>query len=375
MADELVVQKPNLDAQLAKEILFQVVTGGDTSAMTVDQKLEYYRVMCNKVDIDPALTPFIFIKTKNGERLYASKSLTNQLGMKKMVSCTNTKQEMISGIFVANYRATTPDGRVTDEVGAVSVDGIVKDDLANCIMKAHSKAKRRAVLSHCGLGMLSEDETDTMGGAQATYVPPLAPPAAPSALEQARAATQQLPAAPAQVAQLPTVEVKPAGESETKKRGAKKKEEAAPAPAPSPAPAPKPQLSVAAPAPQPVEQPVAPPPQPTGSKPKRLSDHLNDICSAVGCSQNNGLSFLQEVCGSSDLAKADPIVIRAILFTLQEWVKTEDRKNLAALICSGKGLNGKPQWMEPPQWGEYVGKFVSAMTAKKEELEKQRAGK
>ena len=64
--------------------------------------------------------------------------------------------------WIAIVKATMPDGRYTDEVGAVALP---KDTEGQCnaVMKAITKGKRRAILSLCGLGMLDESELDTMG--------------------------------------------------------------------------------------------------------------------------------------------------------------------------------------------------------------------
>jgi len=54
-------------------------------------------------------------------------------------------------------------GRQDASTGAVCIKNLKGDDLANAIMKAETKAKRRATLSICGLGILDESETDTIG--------------------------------------------------------------------------------------------------------------------------------------------------------------------------------------------------------------------
>ncbi|EOV0478051.1 hypothetical protein ACOIM4_001927, partial [Campylobacter coli] len=44
--------------------------------------------------------------------------------------------------------------------GALNIKNLGGDNLANAIMKAITKAKRRVTLSICGLGMLDESELD-----------------------------------------------------------------------------------------------------------------------------------------------------------------------------------------------------------------------
>jgi hypothetical protein len=63
-------------------------------------------------------------------------------------------------------RVTGKDGRETDDVGVVTIKSASGDALANAMMKGATKAKRRAVLAHCGLGMLDETEIETIPRAQ-----------------------------------------------------------------------------------------------------------------------------------------------------------------------------------------------------------------
>jgi len=62
-------------------------------------------------------------------------------------------------------KASTPDGRCTESMGAVSVIGLKGEALANALMKTETKAKRRSTLDLLGLGLLDETEVDTIPGA------------------------------------------------------------------------------------------------------------------------------------------------------------------------------------------------------------------
>ena len=46
--------------------------------------------------------------------------------------------------------------------GAVPIAGLKGEEFANALMKAETKAKRRATLSICGLGVLDETEVETI---------------------------------------------------------------------------------------------------------------------------------------------------------------------------------------------------------------------
>jgi hypothetical protein len=58
--------------------------------------------------------------------------------------------------------AQDPAGRLDHDFGVVNIAGLKGADLANAMMKALTKAKRRATLSIAGLGWLDETELDTM---------------------------------------------------------------------------------------------------------------------------------------------------------------------------------------------------------------------
>jgi hypothetical protein len=61
----------------------------------------------------------------------------------------------------------TPDGRMDESTGVVTLGNARGDNLCNAMMKAETKAKRRVTLSICGLSMLDETEVETVPGAQA----------------------------------------------------------------------------------------------------------------------------------------------------------------------------------------------------------------
>jgi hypothetical protein len=54
--------------------------------------------------------------------------------------------------------ATDATGRRDSDMGVVSTKNLAGENLANAILKAITKAKRRVTLSICGLGMLDETE-------------------------------------------------------------------------------------------------------------------------------------------------------------------------------------------------------------------------
>ena len=367
MSTDLAPKQPTLDQELDRSTLYQVVTTGDTSAMTPDQKLQYYKVMCEGAGLDPRTVPFQFIKTNQGERIYATKSATNQLGLRHKVSCEITKQEIMRDVLMISVKAKTPDDRFTDEIGAVTVGELKGDAFANALMKCATKAKRRAVLSHCGLGVMDESEAETMGGAQATYVPQFPvdekgqqPQLRPNPAPQQAATAPQAAPAP-----QPTPAPQPAPAA--RKPPAKKKPEEATTVEVKPQP-PTPAAAAPAPAPIPAAAPAPAPSHAPGGRPTR-TQRVNACCAKAGTSLDNGFKFLGRSLMVQDLGKANPVKMEGCIRAMEAFVATEEARVSQALIN-----NEIPAWIDETQWHAFTNKFMELLALKTGEVE-QLAGK
>lgn len=141
-----------------------LVVGGDMAKLTPEQKIAYYRARCEAAGLDPRTAPFQYMTLQGKTTLYATKGATDQLSKIHKIKLQVVEQKTENDIRTVLVRAEAGDGRATDEMGAVSVGGLKGNDLANAYMKAITKAKRRAILSLCGLGMLDETELETVRG-------------------------------------------------------------------------------------------------------------------------------------------------------------------------------------------------------------------
>ncbi|PTQ55678.1 MAG: hypothetical protein BSOLF_1726 [Candidatus Carbobacillus altaicus] len=150
------------------ELLEKVVVTGDLSKLTPKERLSYYRAVCESVGLNPLTRPFDYIVLNGRLTLYARKDATDQLRRIHGISITITSRELLrdAGLYVVTARARTKDGREDESIGAVSIVGLKGEALANAIMKAETKAKRRVTLSIAGLGMLDETEIETIPDAR-----------------------------------------------------------------------------------------------------------------------------------------------------------------------------------------------------------------
>jgi hypothetical protein len=112
--------------------------------------------------------PFKLLKLNGKEVMYLDRSGAQQLNSLHKVSHLISSRELIAeaGVYQVTARASQPDGRFTESIGAVNIAGLKGDAYANAIMKAETKAKRRATLDLLGLGMLDETEVETIPGAE-----------------------------------------------------------------------------------------------------------------------------------------------------------------------------------------------------------------
>lgn len=140
----------------------QVVLRGDLKGLGAAQKTAYYSNVCQSLGLNPLTQPFEFIVLNGKERLYAKKDCTDQLRKIHCITINITSRERVEDLYVVTAKARMPDGREDESTGAVTIGGKKGDDLANALMKAETKAKRRATLSICGLGLLDETEMETI---------------------------------------------------------------------------------------------------------------------------------------------------------------------------------------------------------------------
>jgi hypothetical protein len=159
-------------ARSGAEVLERVIVQGDLAQLSPAERVRYYRQVCESLGLNPLTRPFDYIVLGGRLTLYARKDAADQLRRIHGISVRIVAREMIDtlGLYVVTARATTPDGREDEAIGAVSVKGLTGEALANAIMKAETKAKRRVTLSIVGLGWTDESEVESIPGARAVRV-------------------------------------------------------------------------------------------------------------------------------------------------------------------------------------------------------------
>jgi hypothetical protein len=157
---------------LPPEAVEQVVISGDLSELNAAQRAEYYAAVCRSLGLNPLTKPFAYL-TLNGQlRLYALRDCAEQLRRLHGISIYITNRERMNDIYVVTARAKDRQGREDESTGAVPLGNLRGDDLANALMRAETKAKRRVTLSIAGLGWLDETELATIPQGPHAVIPP-----------------------------------------------------------------------------------------------------------------------------------------------------------------------------------------------------------
>lgn len=153
------------------EAIERVVVGGDLAKLSAEERVNYYRLVCESVGLNPLTRPLEYITLNGKLTLYARKDATDQLRQNNQVSITITAREFGEGCYIVTSRATLPSGRTDESIGAVPIENLKGEARANAMMKCETKAKRRVTLSICGMGMLDETEIETIPSARPADVP------------------------------------------------------------------------------------------------------------------------------------------------------------------------------------------------------------
>jgi len=173
LAEESPEPEPNgsdFEKLMAKDVVLKqeiqdilTKSGGRCDQLNIDQQAEYKIYLCAKIGVSPTLQPIDLIPTKNGLRPYLNKGAAELIRDTRKISIADIEVSEKNGMFVAVCKVRGLNGRIDCDMGACPLNGTEKSPMApyNSLMKAVTKAKRRATLSMCGLGAIIEEAHPT----------------------------------------------------------------------------------------------------------------------------------------------------------------------------------------------------------------------
>jgi len=147
------IKNNDLSASIEK-----VLVEGDLSLLTSEQRIHYYKSVCDSLGLNSLTKPFEYINLNGKLTLYATRACTEQLRKIYGVSIVKIDTKQVDSLYLVTAYAQDKSGKTDISTGALDLKGLSGEKLANALMKAETKAKRRVTLSICGLGLLDETE-------------------------------------------------------------------------------------------------------------------------------------------------------------------------------------------------------------------------
>jgi len=166
----ITIQEKNL---LAVE---SALVTNDLSKMSTEQRLLYYKEVCDSVGLNHLTQPLAFISLQGKITLYAKRDAADQLRKIHGVSIQILERKVENDLYIVNVKGMDRTGRVDEAQGIIPIGGLKGMDLANAMLKTETKAKRRLTLSLCGLGLIDESELDTISNVAPTFNPQIKNP-------------------------------------------------------------------------------------------------------------------------------------------------------------------------------------------------------
>jgi hypothetical protein len=154
------------------EVVETVLLGGDLAKLSPAQRVAYYKSVCDSLKLNALTRPFEYLTLSGRLVLYARRDAAEQLRRINGVSIIGLEKTFHQDLYLVTATARDASGRTDVSTGAVSIANLKGEALANALMKAETKSKRRVTLSITGLGVLDESELETIPDARPLDVDP-----------------------------------------------------------------------------------------------------------------------------------------------------------------------------------------------------------
>lgn len=165
-----------ISADVETAIAQMQASGKDTGSLTAQQRAGYVVALCRALRLNPLTNPVQFIRLNGKEVLYVTRTATDQLAAihglnRKTVRGPEIVDIAGTKVALCTVEVSLPNGRSETATATLPVA-----DPAMLYMKLETKAKRRGTLAILGLGLLAEDEAESIPGAERADFRAPAPP-------------------------------------------------------------------------------------------------------------------------------------------------------------------------------------------------------
>jgi hypothetical protein len=162
-----------------EDVLNKIFLNGDIKALSDKEVILYMNAVANKMGLDTTTHPINILEMKKYNSneiekkiLYINKDGAYQLAKNNSISITKieTKYHKETGIYEVVAYGQDKIGRQDCSMSAVYIGKANGEHLANLLMKAETKAKRRLILSLCGTGLIDESEAESIRETKAEII-------------------------------------------------------------------------------------------------------------------------------------------------------------------------------------------------------------
>jgi len=171
MKNEIVKIKKETGIMLNLAAIESALIKGDLSKLSDTERVSYYNATCESLGLNPLTRPFEYIVLNGKLMLYTRKDATEQLRKIHKVSITEMTTKEVGGVFCVIVKAQDGEGRLDMATGAMALSHLKGEAMANALMKAETKAKRRVTLSICGLNFMDESEFEVEDNRKFPVIP------------------------------------------------------------------------------------------------------------------------------------------------------------------------------------------------------------
>jgi hypothetical protein len=221
-----VVVIPKEDEEFSPHQIDDIIQQGDLSSLEPMKRSKFLAKLAEHLKLNPFSRPFdlIQVRKQDGSKkliVYANKSAGDQIRERDNISVIPVDEgplmlgdEPKPEIYCVRVtiQGLDKESKLRSEpaIGTVSIAGLSGEDLANAIMKCHTKAARRGTLAFAGLGFPDETEVSSIQGVMpqgGEGQPAVYTPKPPKAVAASAEVTAPLPRAKAD--SKPPVVVRP----------------------------------------------------------------------------------------------------------------------------------------------------------------------
>jgi hypothetical protein len=143
-------------ANTTEAAIEKVVLKGDLNGLTPVERVQFNFALCRTLGLNPLTHPIDYLESEGKLKIYVNSIGIAQLRAKHGISTAIVRSQKDDEFIYTTARAIDRSGRFEESTAIIPLTDnygkkLTGKNKANAIMKAETKAKRRATLALCGI--------------------------------------------------------------------------------------------------------------------------------------------------------------------------------------------------------------------------------